>query len=363
MIVDSIFGDLARPANIQGLIDGQIPLLFAKSKWRQYLDWGIPQTDLTFDTVIGRKRIEAAASIVDPDAPAPLRARGKLEKLTGKIPTMKEAFTLNQSDYRKLKSMQSLPISDQAIKDALIKNLDDSVTAAGLSTDYRIDIMFFQGVSTFTVDTGIIQNPDGANLGTIDLLAESYQKRGVVKSWDHADNNADIFKDIEDLVLYAASRGRSFKEIWIDQEKWLKVKNNLTVQAKLQSFYRQTQNVANTLNNVNEYMSENKFPPFVIINERRNIELDGNDTIINPFEKNNVVFIPDGKLGIVHNAVAIEEWEPIEGINYAKYDRALIAKWRENNPWKEFTQVELNAFPALEAIDGIYILQTTTVVG
>lgn len=363
MIVDSIFGDLAKPTNLQGLIDGQLPLLFARSKWRQYLDWGIPQTDLTFETVIGRKRIEAAASIVDPDSPAPLRSKGKLEKLTGKIPTMKEAFALNQSDYRKLKSMQGLPISDQAIKDALIKTLDDSVTNAGLSTDYRLDIMFYQGISTFTIDTGIINNPDGANMGTIDLLAASYQKRGVVKSWDHADNNADIFKDIENLVEFASGKGRKFKEIWIDKAKWLKLKNNLTVQSKLQSFYRQTQNIAVTLNFVNEYMIENGFPPFVIIDEKRNIETDGVETIINPFETNNVVFIPDGKLGIVHNAVAIEEWEPIEGINYAKYDRALIAKWRENNPWNEYTQVELNAFPALEAIDGIYILQTTTVAG
>lgn len=359
MIVDSIFGDLARPQNLQGIIDGQLPVLFAKSKWRQYLDWGIPQTELTFETVIGRSRIEAAASLVDPDSPAPLRSRGKLESLKGKIPTMKEAFDLNQSDYRKLKAMQNLPISDQAIKDALIKRLDDDVTNAGLSTDYRIDIMFYQGVSTFSIDTGVINNPDGANMGVIDLLAQPYQKRGVKKVW--TDPTADIFQDIEDTVTFAAAKGRTFKEIWIDMSKWLVIKSNPTVGAKLTSFYRQTQDLAITLNRVNEYLVENGWPPFVIINERRNVEVDGYDQIINPFEANNVVFIPNGKLGIVHNAVSIEDWEPIEGINYAKYDRALISKWRENNPWKEYTGVELNAFPALEQIDGIYI-QTTNII-
>lgn len=359
MIVDSIFGDLARPQNLQGMIDGQLPLLFAKSKWRNYLDWGIPQTELTFETVIGRSRIEAAASLVDPDSPAPLRSRGKLEKLSGKIPTMKEAFDLNQSDYRKLKAMQNLPISDKAIKDALLKRLDDDVTNAGLSTDYRIDIMFYQSVSTFEIDAGIINNPDGANLGKVPLLAQDYQKRGVKKSWDDA--GADIFKDIEDTVLFAANKGRSFKEIWIDLTKWMVVRNHPSVIAKLTSYYRQTVNLSVTLDRVNEYLVENKMPPFVVMNERRNVELDGKDQIINPFEANNVVFIPDGKLGIVHNAISIEEWEPIDGINYAKYDRALISKWRENNPWKEYTGVELNAFPGLEAIDGIYI-QTTNIV-
>jgi hypothetical protein len=358
MVVESIFGNLALKKNIQGIIDGQLPLLFAKSKWRQYLDWGLPQTELTFDTIIGRSRIQAAASLVDPDAPAPLRSKGKLEALSGKIPTMKEAFKMTQSDYRKLKSLQNMPISEESIKDALMKVIDDDVVNAGLSTDYRIDVMFYQGVSNFSVDTGIINNPDGANMGVIDLLAAPYQKRGVPKVW--TDPTADILKDIEDTVFFAGRKGRKFKEIWIDLSKWYTVKNNPTVIAKISSFYRQTVDLAITEEKINEYMRENKLPPFVIIDEARNVEVDGKENIINPFEANNVAFIPDGKLGIVHNAIAIEEWEEIDGVNYAKYDRALISKWRENNPWTEFTGVELNAFPALEKIDGIY-LQTTNI--
>src|SRR5690348_7888802 len=101
-IVASLFGNLASNQNLQAMIDNSIDAFQAESVWRNYLDWGVPQIELTFATAIGRSRIEAAASIVDPDSPAPLRGRASLEKLEGKIPTMKQAFSLNQSDYRSL---------------------------------------------------------------------------------------------------------------------------------------------------------------------------------------------------------------------------------------------------------------------
>jgi hypothetical protein len=79
-----------------------------------------------------------------------------------------------------------------------------------------------------------------------------------------------------------------------------------------------------------------------------------------PFNGDNVVFVPTGKLGTIQNAISVEDRERIEGKQYAKYDRALLMKWRDNDPWREYTGVEAHMFPALDAIDAIYVLQTTT---
>ena len=357
-IVASLFGDLAQGQNLQALIDNQIQLLYGQSIWRKHLDWGLPQIELTFATAIGRSRIEAAASIVDPDSPAPKRSRNKLEKLEGKIPTMKEAFDLNQDDYRKLRSLENLPISDQAKLQSLIKHLWDDVQLAATSTDRRLDIMFLQGVSSFEIDVNVINNPDGVDFGKIDLLAGSDQKRTVAKVW--TDPTADPIKDIEDVVSYAGAKGRRFAEIWMDQATWTRFKNHPEVYKKLAAFYNpgSGRNVTATRSAINEYMVENELPQIVVQNHRIAVEKDGKPDVINPFKVENVVFVPGGKLGIVHNAIAIETMEPVEGINYATYDRTLVSKWRDNNPWKEYTQCELNAFPALEQIDAIYLLQT-----
>jgi len=360
-IVASIFKDLASKQNLQALIDNSQSALYGQSVWRQYLDWGLPQIELTFDTIIGRSRIEAAASIVDPDGNAPLRSRGKLELLEGKIPTMKEAFKLNQKEYRALQSLQALPISDAERKQQLIKKLYDDVSIAATSTDRRLDYMFWQGISTFKINVDITNNPDGVAFGEVDLLAASDQSRTVSVTW--STSTADPFKDINDVVDYAATKGRRFTEIWIESETWLNIKNLDKVKFAISGYMNpgSNKNFVVTLERVNEYLAANQLPVLKLVNVRTNIEKDGKSTIINPFKKENVVFVPAGKLGIVHNALAIEEMEPVQGKTYAKYDRTLLKKYREDNPWAEMTEVELNAFPALEQIDGIYLLQTDVV--
>lgn len=362
MVVDSLFGDLAKAQNLQALIDGSLDTLYSQSLWRSKLDWGLPQTELTFATAIGRSRIEAAASIVDPDAPAPLRSRGALEKLEGKIPTMKEKFTLNQDDYRKLKSLEALPISDGERKQMLIQKLWNDTKTAATSTDKRLDIMFLQAISTFSIDISLVTNPDGVVYPALDLLAKADQKRTVYKAWA-TDVLADPFKDIAAVNDYAENSGRKFAEIWIDSATWSVMKNLAAVKSGITGFKNpgSNSNFVVTIDSVNEYLSSNRLPTLRIINERRGIEKDGAITTINPFKAENLAFIPAGKLGTVHNAVSIEDWEKVQGINYAKYDRTLISKWRDNDPWKEYTQAELNAFPALEAIDGMFILQTDVV--
>lgn len=358
-LVPSIFGALANKQNLQAMIDVSVTTLYGQSVWRQYLDWGLPRNELTFDTVIGRSRLEAAASIVDPDSRAPVRSRGKGELFNGKIPTMKEAFNLNQADYRAILSLQNLPISDQAKKTELIKKLYDDVTVAAGSTDRRLDMMFWQAVSTFSIDVNLTNNPDGVAFGTVPLGAALSQFRTVSAVWSD-ETNADPFKDINDVAIYAASIGRTFSEIWIESETWLKMKNLTKVKYAISGYLNpgSNKNFVVTLAMVNEYLVATGLPSIKIINVRNAVEKDGVTTIINPFKKENVVFVPAGKLGIVHNAITIEELAPVENVTYAKYDRTLLKKYRNNNPWMEYTEVELNAFPMLEAIDGMYILRT-----
>lgn len=357
-VVTSVFGDLASSENLQLLIDNQIQLLYGKSIWRSLLDVGIPQIDLTFSTIIGRSRIEAAASIVDPDAPAPLRSRKALEKLDGKIPTMKEKFRMDQADYRKLKTLEALPISDKQRLELILKAFNDDVTNAAVSPDYRIDIMLMQGLSTFTIDAGITNNPDGVAYGTVDLLAQSYQKKTVVKVW--SDPTADAIVDIQNVVKDAATRGRTFAEIWIDQAQWFLMQNLASTKQYISGYQNPGSNAkfVVTLESVNTLLVALSLPPLRIVNARYGVEMDGQIQTINPWKQANLTFMPAGKVGVLHNAIPIDTWEPVEGIGYANYDLALVSKWRDNDPWCEYTAVELNAFPGLEQIDGIYILQT-----
>lgn len=361
--VQSFFGDLASDQNIQVLIDNSLDALQGASIWRQWLDVGIPRPTLTFETAIGRSRIEAAASIVDPDAPAPLRSRNQLELLTGNIPTIKEKFAMKQSDMRALEAIRAARISDNARKDALIRKLWDDTSKAAVAGDKRVDIMLLQAISTLTVDCSVTNNPDGVAFGTVDLLAKSYQKQGVPVVWTDFANSTPV-DDIENFVQYMWNTyGRMPGKIVMSYNMWIKFKRSAQVIARIQSFFnigKANASFAITENTVNEYFASNMWPAIEIIQHVSGIEKDGVVTPYRAFNDNNIVFMPTGKIGTLENAYPMELMHPVEFVNYATFGSTLVSKWRSNDPIVEYTGMELNAFPAID-VDGIFILTTDIV--
>ena len=363
MIIPSYYQQLASGQNLQFLIDNSQTLLDSQSIWRNWLTAGVPQMSLQFDSVIGRDRIAAAASIVDSDAPAPLRSRNKIERYSGKIPAIKEKFRMNQDDMRAIEVIRALPIVTGGGSTALIDFLNKDLQEAAVSGDKRVDFMFLQALSTFTVDVNATNNPDGAVYGVIDLLAQSYQSQGVPVVWtDKA--NATPIDDIENYIEFQSNnRGRLFGQIIMSYDQWLVFKQTTQVKNYLQSFFntgKANASYAVTLSNVNEFMDANGWPQITIINYTTQVEVDGKPTFLKGFKKENVVFAPAGKLGILYNAISMEKIHPVVGKNYANYGATLVAKWAENDPLVEFTGMELNAFPGLN-IDGVFNLKTDTV--
>lgn len=361
MIVPSYFSTLAQSQNLQFLLDSSQINLEQQSIWRNWLNVGIPQMSLNFDSAIGRERIAAAASIVDSDAPAPLRSRNKLELYKGKIPAIKEKFRMNQDDMRAIEVLRALPVAG-GNNAALIDFLNKDLQEAAVSGDKRIDIMLLQALSTLTIDVTTTNNPDGVIYGTIDLLAQSYQKQGVPVVWTNTASTP-----IDDIEAFLQAmwnlRGRQFGKILMSYELWVSFKKTTQVKSMLSSFYnigKANSAFAVTLASVNEMFTANMWPQIEIMNHTANIEVDGQPTYIKPFNSAACVFVPTGKVGTLFNAVSMEQVHPVAGKNYATFGQTLVSKWGESDPLVEFTGMEMNAFPGVN-IDGIFILKTDTV--
>jgi hypothetical protein len=363
MIAPSYFQNLANSQNLQFLLDNSQQNLEMQSFWRTMLRTGIPQMSLSFDAAIGRERIAAAASIVDSDAPAPLRSRKKLELYKGKIPAIKEKFRMNQDDMRNLEVLKSLPINGGGSTEALIQFLNSDLQEAAVSGDKRIDFMLMQQISTLTVDVSATNNPDGIILGTIDLLAKSYQKQGVPVVWTDL-ANADPVTDILTYTQWVwKTKGRNFGKIMMSYDLWITFMNCAKVKSMLATFFnvgKQSATFAVTLENVNALLTANKLPNIEIVQHITHIEIDGKPTFVNPFNTNNVSFVPAGNLGVLHNAISMEEIHPVSDKSYAKFGPTLVSKWSESDPLVEFTGMEMNAFPMVD-VDNIFILTTDVV--
>lgn len=361
MKLASIFGGYAD--RLQVVIDNS-KSKFAPLWYPNYFSWSAPQLSLTFTSVIGRTRIEAAASVISADSGSPLRSRAGLEKLSGEINPISEKLKMTQSDYRDFMALQSLSVDDQTRRNAILDFLFNDVKLVGNAAHKRLDIMALEAVSSGYISLDVNNNPDGIVLGEkLDLLMPDANRSESAVSWETAATATPI-TDIESVVSAGRARGVAFTKILMSLELWLKFKKAKEVIDTLAAYYYGPKPggsfnpvAVSTIERVNEFMAANQLPVIEIVDEVIGVEKDGVIGTVKPFNQNNASFIPAGNLGEIKNALAIEQMKPVDKVNYATYDRALISKWSENEPFAEWTKVELNAFPALSAIDSIFILE------
>jgi Phage major capsid protein E len=356
--IASIFGVYA--TNLQAVVNSANDR-FKPTFYDKYFGWAPTQQTLNFTSVIGASRIEAAASIVNRASGAPLRSRAELAKYQGEIPAIKEKFSMREGDYRDFLALQALSLDDATKKKQLLDFLFNDIQNAGNAAHKRLDIMVLQAISTGKISLTVDTNPDGIVLKEdMDLLMPSDNKSTVTgtesRKWVNSATATPI-TDITAVVSAATLKGKSFAKILISPVEFNRMKVCKEVVDSLISF-NQLQKGASvaTLDKINEYLSANLLPVLEIVDEVVGIEKDGIIGALRPFAQSNLSFIPAGQLGTIKNAVSIEQLQPVGHVNYATYKNALISKWQENDPWGEFTAVELNAFPALDAIDNIYIL-------
>lgn len=356
--VKSIFGPYAD--KLQVMVDASQDK-FAPVWFGQYFDWGIPKISLSYETVIGRTRIEAAASVVAHQSSAPLRSRDKLEKLTGEVAAIKEKFQMTESDYRDYLTLQSLNVDEQTKKKALLDLMFSDVKRVGDASMKRIDMMVLQAISTGKISMTATNNPDGIVTGDIDLLMPADNFKKVTEKWS-IPASAKPITDIKNIVEAAEDKGRSFAKMLMTRTTFWKLQKCDETLSMMAGYFRMgtNQKRVGTIDEINEMLSSNGFPTIELVNESIGVESDGIISVQKPFKDTSVSFIPAGKLGVINNAIPIEQMKPVNGISYATYNNGLISKWSETDPYTEWTAVELKAFPGVSAIDAIYILDVET---
>jgi hypothetical protein len=355
--IKSVFGSYAD--KLQAVVDAGKDQ-FAPVWYPKFFTWGSPQLNLTYTSVLGSSRIEAAASIISRGSASPLRSRAAISKLTGEIPAISEKFAMSEQDYRDFMTLQQLNLDDMTKKSQLINLLFNDAKKAGESAHKRVDYMALEAVSTGQITITVDNNPDGyVSTAALDLGMPTGNKTNAAVNWATSATATPI-DDITGVVDAAAAEGKAFEKILMSRAVWLKFAKCTQVINSLIS-YNQLQKGASvaTLNKVNEYMEAMQLPPIEVVNEQIGIEKDGTITAAKPFSQTNAVFVPAGPLGKIHHALSVEELNKVAQVAYATYNRALISKWQENDPFQEFTKVELNAFPGFERVEEVYLLSTT----
>lgn len=355
--IKSVFGSYTD--KLQMIVDKRLDA-FETPWFTKYFDFDVPQMSLDFVSVIGRSRIEAAASVTTRGSRSPLRSRANLEKLSGTIPPIQVKYQMLENDLRNYMTLQTLPVSDEVKKKAALDLIFGDTKKVGDAAMKRIDAFVLEAISTGQITLTTTNNPDGQVAPTaIDLLIPDFNTTNGAITWATAASATPI-TDIAKVVNDHSAKGNTFEKILMSWTVWQLMIATTQVKDLYSAFLGKANNkVIPTLDTVNDFLRGQQLPTIELVNKPIGIETDGVISVIYPFATTVAVFIPGGKLGVIKNAIAAEEMNRVEKVAYAKFNNALISKWQENEPWSEYTKSELNAFPAVEAIDGIHILTVT----
>ena len=362
-LFSSIFGDLTR--NVQIRFDAVSELhkrLFDNVIFEQYLDCDVPTIGLNFEELIGQYHITVAAPTIGENSKEPIMGTEGLETLKETI--LRHALTLpmTMQDYRKvLQILDSKSLPDKAKTQRLITLMWGNVQTVVKSILGKLDILFLRPLSNEgVVELDATTNPEGGVKGRINFNQPSENIALSTTQWTDANiDTVDCFEDIQSIIDAAqdktvlakcllAPRKISYmcRSKKMKQMIWGTDKSSRIVQLK----------------DINAYMQENNYPIFEPIRRQVMIQNGTEKTPYSPWNDKNLVFVPDGKLGLVKNAWANNELKPESGVAYSNYGRVRVSQWgvgeTQNSNSVEFTKAEIMALPVITEMNGIYTLKT-----
>lgn len=359
----SIFGDLTK--NVQLRFDKVSELnkkLFDNVIFEKYLDWDVPTIGLDFEELIGQYNITVAAPTIGTDAKEAILGTEGMETLKETI--LNHAITLPMTikDYRKvLQILDSKSLADSVKTQQLIQLMFGNVQTVVQSVLGKLDIIFCGALSNegkFTLDD--TTNPEGGARGLIDFNQPGDNIATSALEWTDANiETVDCFEDIQ-AIIDAAQDKVTFAKVLCSPDRISYMCRSKKMKQMIWGTDKSARIVQ--LKDINAYMTENGFPVFEPIRRQVRIQNGTQRTPYSPWNAKNMVFIPEGKLGLVKNAWANNELKPEAGVAYSNYGRVRVSQWgvgeTQGSNGVEFTKAEVLALPVITEMNGIYTLKT-----
>lgn len=362
-IYSSIFGELTK--NVQIRFDAASELnkqLFDNIIFERFLDWDVPTIGLDFEELIGQYNITVAAPTIGTDAKEAILGTEGLETLKETILNHAITLPMTVKDYRKvLQILDSKSLPDKVKTQQLIKLMWGDVETVVKSVLGKLDLIFCGALSNegkFTLDE--TTNPEGGARGLINFNQPADNIASSKTDWTEGNiDTVDCFEDIQGIID-AAQDKVTFSKILCAPALISYMCRSKKMHQMILGTDKSSKIVQ--LKDINAYMEENSFPIFEPIRRQIRIQNGTQRTPYNPWNQKNMVFIPEGKLGIVKNAWANNELKPEAGVAYSNYGRIRVSQWgvgeTQGSNGVEFTKAEVLALPVITEMNGIYTLKT-----
>ena len=359
----SIFGDLTK--NVQIRFDAASELhkrLFDNVIFERFLDWDTPTIGLDFEELIGQYNITVAAPTIGDNSKEAILGTNGLETIKETIVNHAITLPMTVKDYRKvLQILDSKSLPDKQKKEQLIKLMWGNVQTPVNSVLGKLDMIFLGALSNEgRFELNEKTNPEGGVRGSINFNQPAENIASSKTPWTDANlDTVDCFEDVQGIID-AAQDKTVFGKILCAPSRISYMCRSKKIKQMIWGTDKSAKIVQ--LKDLNAYMQENSYPVFEPIRRQVRIQKGKLRVPYTPWNEKNMVFIPDGKLGIVKNAWANNELKQEAGVAYSNYGRIRVSQWgvgeTQGSNGVEFTKAESLSLPVITEMNGIYTLKT-----
>ena len=316
-------------------------------------------TSLKWETLVGEKGAPVIADVISFDASAPEKTREVIGKMSGDIPKTAIKRSMTESEYQEYKQLQRDAQGDSDQLELLNLGFKD--------TDFvhngvrgRMEWASMQYMSRGGTNLTSSNNNGIVTTEFVGVGMPAANKKVSSVDWATA-STADGLQDIENVLADAAKEGVSLRYIIMLTTEFSLLKKQKATIDKIKGWIKQTSKVVITKKVINEYLAEQENPCQIItINPALRIEdKNHNRTTICPWVRKRICFLEDLRVGdIQHGPIAAEDSESLrKKALMVKKDFVLITKWSTEEPFKEWTKGEANAWPVVNDPEAMYILK------
>lgn len=363
VLLSSMFGELTK--SVQARIDAGSELkkrIFDNVIYRNYLPWDMPTVGLDFEELMGRYNITVAAATIGENSKEPILGSYGLETVKERVLNHAVTLPMSVQDYRKiLQLLDSRSISDEQKKKQLVDLMWGGVQRVVNGVEAKLDMIFLGSLSNlckYTLDA--TNNPEGGVRGEINFNMPETNIATSKTPWTEANiETVDCMEDIQ-AMLDAAEDKTVLKKILLAPSKVAYMCRSKKMRQMIWGTDKSSKIVQ--MKDLNDYMESNGYPTFEKIRRQCMIQNGEKLTPHTPWNAKNIVFIPDGNLGVVKNAYANNELKPESDVAYSNYGRIRVSQWHvgetKGSNQGEFTKAEVLALPVITEVNSIYTLKT-----
>ena len=359
----SVFGELTKNVQVRfDAVSEQRKKLFDNVIFEKYLDWDVPTVGLNFEELIGQYNITIAAPTIGESSKEAILGTEGMETLKETILNHAITLPMTVQDYRKiLQILDSKSLPDRVKNQQLVNLMWGQVTDVTKAVLAKLDLIFLRALSNEgKMELDETTNPEGGVRGSINFNQPETNIASSKTQWT-AENLAtvDCFEDIQ-AIIDAAQDKVVFSKVLCSPQKISYMCR--TKKIKQMIFGNDKSSGILTMAQLNAYMQANGYPVFEPIRRQVRIQNGTKRVPYDPWNVKNMVFIPEGKLGVVKNAWANNELKPEPGVSYSNYGRIRVSQWgvgeTQGSNGVEFTKAEALALPVITEMNGIYTLKT-----